>query len=292
MIDSHVLVAGVTGAGKGSVVWSAIVSLAPAVLDGVVQVWGLDPKRMELSIGRGIFGHYASDSESMVALLEQAVELMLERTSALAGRTRKFEPSQQSPLIVIVVDELGYLSALMPDRDLKKRADQALNTLLILGRSVGFAVIGAIQDPRKETLNNRDLFPTRVAMRLPAEIVNLVLGREAYQEGARCDQIPLGDEGAGSAYVVDETTAVPTWVRASWQSDEAIRTWTDWLERVRALDGSERNEAIAAVLKEPTKPIRRPRQLSEVAERRAEWRHQLRVNRPDSRVWTWRSHNE
>jgi DNA segregation ATPase FtsK/SpoIIIE, S-DNA-T family len=287
LIDSHVLIAGVTGAGKGSVAWSAVVSLAAALIAGVAQVWGLDPKRMELSIGRSVFEHYASDSESMVALLEQAVELMHERTSTLAGQTRKFEPSAQTPLIVIVVDELGYLSALLPDRDLKKKADQALNTLLILGRSVGFSVVGAIQDPRKETLNNRDLFPTRVAMRLPAEMVNLVLGREAYQEGARCDQIPLGDSGAGSAYVVDETTAVPTYVRASWQSDEAIREWAEWLERIRLIDGSERADAIAIALQEPApaRPISTLRRLGDVALRRAEWRQSLVERNQELRKW-------
>ncbi len=42
---SHVLVAGCTGAGKGSVLWSLIHGLAPAVHAGVVELWVCDPRR-------------------------------------------------------------------------------------------------------------------------------------------------------------------------------------------------------------------------------------------------------
>ncbi|MEV6038261.1 FtsK/SpoIIIE domain-containing protein [Nonomuraea sp. NPDC052116] len=48
---THVLVAGATGAGKGSIIWSAIRGLIPAVHAGLVEVWALDPKLMELSYG-------------------------------------------------------------------------------------------------------------------------------------------------------------------------------------------------------------------------------------------------
>ncbi|MGW0483077.1 FtsK/SpoIIIE domain-containing protein [Nonomuraea sp. NPDC003214] len=46
---THVLVAGETGAGKGSIIWSAIRGLLPAVRAGLVEIWALDPKLMELS---------------------------------------------------------------------------------------------------------------------------------------------------------------------------------------------------------------------------------------------------
>ena len=52
LLGSHVLIAGATGSGKGSVIWSAIRAMLPAITGGWVQVWALDPKRMELSFGR------------------------------------------------------------------------------------------------------------------------------------------------------------------------------------------------------------------------------------------------
>jgi S-DNA-T family DNA segregation ATPase FtsK/SpoIIIE len=52
------------------------------------------------------------------------------------------------------------------DRDAKRRIAAALSLLLSQGRAVGVTVIGAVQDPRKEILTVRDLFPTRIALRL------------------------------------------------------------------------------------------------------------------------------
>jgi S-DNA-T family DNA segregation ATPase FtsK/SpoIIIE len=59
LLSTHVLIAGATGSGKGSVIWSLIRALLPAIEGGWVQVWALDPKRMELSFGRALFHRYA-----------------------------------------------------------------------------------------------------------------------------------------------------------------------------------------------------------------------------------------
>ena len=48
------------------------------------------------------------------------------------------------------------------DRTTKKRIDSALSLLLAEGRAVGVVVVGAIQDPRKDVIPQRDLFPVRV----------------------------------------------------------------------------------------------------------------------------------
>ncbi|MGL5862366.1 MAG: hypothetical protein ACRCY9_14030, partial [Phycicoccus sp.] len=50
LIGTHLLVAGATGAGKGSVFGSLLRAMGPAIRDGSVQVWAVDPKGgMELS---------------------------------------------------------------------------------------------------------------------------------------------------------------------------------------------------------------------------------------------------
>lgn len=225
LLGSHILVVGITGAGKGSVIWTIVLRLVPAMRFGVVRAWGFDPKRMELAIGRQFFGdRYAADTDSMVALLERAHREMHERADALAGKVRKFEPSPEHPLELIVVDELGYLVALLPDRKQRERCEAMLSALLVLGRAVGFVVVGAIQDPRKETLSFRDLFPTRVAMHLPKGMVDLVLGNGMYEAGAQCDLIPATEtDGAGVSFVVDEATMQPELMRTPWCSDDAIQ---------------------------------------------------------------------
>src|SRR5699024_928313 len=56
LLGTHILLAGATGAGKGSVLWSLLGSIGPAIRDGLVQVVGIDPKGgMELGFGRPLF---------------------------------------------------------------------------------------------------------------------------------------------------------------------------------------------------------------------------------------------
>ncbi len=233
--ETHVLVAARTGGGKGSWVWSLVLRLEPSWRAGLVKFWGCDPKRLELAIGSDWWEHYADTDVGMVELLEQAVREMFTRGSRLQGVARKFTPSPQTPLHVIVIDELGYLSSLLTDRKLQMRADIAIKTLLMQGRSNGFAVVGAVQDPRKATVEYRDLFPIRIAGGLnEGKMVDLVLGEGMHDKGAVCEQIPLGRKGAGVAFVLDAEAAMkPRMVRAAWVSDATIR---DALTpRVRAL---------------------------------------------------------
>src|SRR4029079_15719398 len=89
------------------------------------------------------------------------------------------------------------------------------------GRAVGVSVVGAVQDPRKEIVTMRDLFPTRVALRLTeADPVGLVLGQGARDRGARCDQIPESLPGVG--YVGLDGVAEPVRVRFAHITDEDI----------------------------------------------------------------------
>ncbi|GAB3989917.1 FtsK/SpoIIIE domain-containing protein [Actinoallomurus acanthiterrae] len=225
LLGTHVLIAGATGAGKGSILWSLIRALLPAMRAGLVQVWGLDPKRMELAFGRGIFNRYSDDaSGGMVELLEAAVAEMHKRAARFGGVTRTFLATVADPFIVVMVDELAFLTAYCPERDLRKRADAALATLTSQGRSVGICVVGALQDPRKDVINIRNLFPTRIALRLDeSDQVDMVLGDGAYERGALADQIsPIPRVGAGVGYVRLEESPDPVRVRAAFVSDGDI----------------------------------------------------------------------
>ncbi len=221
---THVLVAGVTGAGKGSILWGVVRRLMPTVAVGLVQIWALDPKRMELSFGVGLFTKYASDPERMVDLLEGAVERMQERANSYAGRLRSHIPTLDSPFVVLLIDELAFLTAYQPDRDLRRRAEAAIATLASQGRSVGFCLVGALQDPRKEVMNLRNLFPDRIALRMDeAAQVDMVLGSGARARGALADLIsPDPIVGAGVGYIRNETSPDAVRVRAAYVPDHEI----------------------------------------------------------------------
>ncbi|MEU8271284.1 FtsK/SpoIIIE domain-containing protein [Sphaerisporangium sp. NPDC049002] len=223
---THVLVAGATGAGKGSWLWSAIRGLLPAMRAGLVEVWALDPKLMELSYGRELFGaRYAADPADCADLLEAAVKVMQERAGRFAGVQRNHVPTVEDPFVLVVVDEVAFLTAYQTDRKLKERISAALATLTTQGRAVGVGVLAALQDPRKEILSIRNLFPDKIALRLdePTQ-VDLVLGDGARDRGALADQISsYPTRGAGVGYVRLESSPEPVRVRAAFVSDSDIR---------------------------------------------------------------------
>ncbi|MGW0589886.1 FtsK/SpoIIIE domain-containing protein [Streptosporangium sp. NPDC002607] len=224
--STHVLVAGATGAGKGSIIWSTIRGLLPALRAGLVQVWALDPKRMELSFGRDLFGtRYAASPAACADLLEAAVQVMQERADRFAGLQRSHTPTVDDPFVLVVVDEVAFLTAYQSDKGLKLRISAALATLTTQGRAVGFGVMAALQDPRKEVMNVRNLFPDKIALRLDeSEQVDMVLGDGARDRGALADHIsPVPEQGAGIGYVRLETSPDPIRARAGYVCDADIR---------------------------------------------------------------------
>ncbi|HEX6919493.1 MAG TPA: FtsK/SpoIIIE domain-containing protein [Actinomycetes bacterium] len=225
LLGSHVLLAGATRAGKSSVLWGLLRGVAPAIADGSVRVWAVDPKvGMELAPGQALFTRFAADDPvGMAALLEDAVTVMRERTVRLRGVTRLHEPTPLDPLVLVVVDEMAALTAYAADRDVRKRVGAALSLLLTQGRAAGVLVVAAVQDPRKEVLPFRDLFPVRIALRLTEpEQVALVLGDGARDRGAACDRIPVSQPGVG--FVLLDGHPEPVRVRAAYVDDTAITT--------------------------------------------------------------------
>ena len=214
----------------------------PLLQDGLVRVLAADPKLMELAYGRVIFdtyGTYAADPAAIAAMLDRAVADMQDRAGRFAGRQRDHTPTVEDPFTVVLVDEVAFLTAYQPDRNLKVRIMSALATLTTQGRAVGYSVVAALQDPRKDVLTIRNLFPDRIAMRLDEpEQVDMVLGDGARDRGATCELIsPDPATGAGVAFVRLEADPDPVRVRAGWVSDADIR------------------DLAAACLLEPAEPV-------------------------------------
>jgi S-DNA-T family DNA segregation ATPase FtsK/SpoIIIE len=224
LLATHLLVVGATRSGKGSVIWSLIRALAAGVSSGLVRLWVIDPKGgMELFMGRPLFTRYEdTDFPAMADLLDHAIAVMRQRQARLRGVVRVHQPTIDDPLIVIVIDELACLLAYLQDSELRGRITQSLALLLSQGAGLGVLVVGASQDPRKEVLTLRDLFPTRIALRLnEADHVDLALGAGARNRGALADQIPPSAPGTG--YVVLDHQPEPVRVRFGHVTDQLIR---------------------------------------------------------------------
>lgn len=222
-IGPHTLIAGSSGAGKGSVFWSIAFGLAPAVRDGRVQLHGIDLKGgMEILMGADLFTTTATDAAAAVVSLERLVAQMQLRNRSYAGRLRSHVARQSDPLHVVMIDELAVLTAYSSDRELQRRSETAINLLCSQGRACGFMVVACLQDPRKEVIPSRGLFTQMVGLRLKdVSETSMVLGDVALDSGALCHRITRDLPGTG--YVVPEDGGPPLKVRAGYASDAAIR---------------------------------------------------------------------
>jgi S-DNA-T family DNA segregation ATPase FtsK/SpoIIIE len=248
---THLLLAGATGAGKGSYLWDLIRAMLPAMAAGLVRVLACDPKLMELAFGRALFeryGSYAADPTAIADLLEAAVADMQDRAARFAGRQRDHIPTVEFPFTVVMVDEIAFLTAYQSDRKLRDRTLAALATLTTQGRAAGYCVVAALQDPRKEVLNIRNLFPDKIALRLdePGQ-ADMILGDGARDRGALCDAISTDPAtGAGVGFVRLEADPDPIRVRAAWVTDDDIRDMTQLATSGHLPHGGPERPALAA----------------------------------------------
>jgi len=235
VLGSHLLVAGVTGAGKGSVVWSLLAGLGPAIRTGLVRVWAIDPKGgAELSGGAPLFDRFVYGGQAagggpwqtaIADLLDEAVGAMQARLLAMrdprrpGGPVRTHTPTAAEPLVLVVVDEVSSITAYAPAA-IRTRVENALSLLLSQGRAAGVAVVVATQDPRKETLAVRDLIPYRVGLRTVEPVGDLILGAGARARGARTEQI--APELPGVGYVLVEGGTEPVRCRFAYLDDDAV----------------------------------------------------------------------
>ncbi|MGH3687726.1 MAG: FtsK/SpoIIIE domain-containing protein, partial [Pseudonocardiaceae bacterium] len=218
---SHTLTAGATGAGKNSVMWCPLVSIAPAIRDGLVQVSGIDPKGMELAYGRRIFHRYAVTGTDALAVLDDLVEAMRARKAEFAGHVRVVPISPEHPLELLEFDEIGALTK-YTDRKTREAITERVALLTTQGRALGFTVRGYVQEPTKDTVPVRDLFPRRICLRVSAKShVGMVLGDQAHERGAWANRIT--DAEAGVGYVVGEGIREPLRIRAGWVPDQTIK---------------------------------------------------------------------
>ena len=89
-------------------------------------------------------------------------------------------------------------------------------------RALGFTVRGYVQEPTKDTVPVRELFPRRICLRVTAKShVGMVLGDQAYERGAWANRIPESDAGTG--YVWGEGLREPLRIRAGWVPDEVVK---------------------------------------------------------------------
>jgi S-DNA-T family DNA segregation ATPase FtsK/SpoIIIE len=226
------LVVGTMGSGKGSLLWSPLRAMGPAIRDGLVRVRVIDLKGgMETERGRPLFYRWAADVDTALRVLEEFRDDMRTRQAELkSAGLRKATVSRETPLELLMIDELAMLSA-YADRSIVREAMALLGEIQTQGRATLFPVAAYVQEPSKDIVDTRDLFTDRICLAVTTDRhVDMALGDGARDRGALADHIPLGDEFAGIGFAVDPTTRRPRRIRAGYDTDadidELVRTCT------------------------------------------------------------------
>lgn len=151
----HLLVAGMSGAGKSTALQMLVSSLAASVNPQNCQFWFIDRRNAELTDLKRlphVVAHAFQDEDShalIVALNQELERRVLART--------------KTPHILLVVDELAALAE-------NKETTALINDLLNRGRGNGIGSILATQHPTKEAIGNISL--ANITGRLVGAVAN------------------------------------------------------------------------------------------------------------------------
>ncbi|WP_459157906.1 FtsK/SpoIIIE domain-containing protein [Salinifilum ghardaiensis] len=217
----HILFAGATGSGKGSWMWGLLRALAPLIRDGSVRLWVIDPKGgMEFGAGRAMFHRFAESAEEGLDLTREYTEVLDQRKAELGRQgVRQHTPSPEQPLEILLCDEFAGMTE-FADNAISNEFEKLIGKAITQYRAVGGRVMGAVQEPSKDNVPVRGLFPTKIVLRVEeAGHVDMTLGEGARERGAFADQISESLPGVG--YVKHEGRE-PLRVRAAYTSDDDI----------------------------------------------------------------------
>jgi S-DNA-T family DNA segregation ATPase FtsK/SpoIIIE len=139
-----------------------------------------------------------------------------------AGSVRTVPITRDTPLNVLEFDEIGALTRYVGDRKTREQIIERVAVLNTQGRALGYTVRGYVQEPTKDTVPVRDLFPRRLCMRVATKPhVSMALGDTAWDRGAWANRIPENQPGVG--YLFGDGIREPLRVRAAWVPDHAIK---------------------------------------------------------------------
>lgn len=172
----HTLIHGTTGSGKSSPIQGIIRQLEPFINQGVVKLYGVDPKNAELKpyVNTSLFeGIALGNNIDMMNMIFRAHALMKVTQDSIEatedndhGRSVPF--TKQTPLVLIIIDELlSLLTALKTMGKPGALCIQQLTEITSQGRSGNIFVIAATQNARQDLMGEmRENFTNKIVLRL------------------------------------------------------------------------------------------------------------------------------
>ncbi len=211
----HALFGGTTGSGKSG---GLNVLMGNLVACRDVVIWGIDLKRgMELGPWRSCIDRLAATPEEAVALLRDAVSILQARASLMAtmGR-REWEPSQDRPALIIVIDEYAELKDEAPE------AMEDTDSIARLGRALAVTLTTATQRPTQKAMGEgavRSQSDIRLCFRVrERKDGDLVLGQGMLSSGWDAQAL----NAPGKFLVSAQEHDTPRRARAYLLTDQAV----------------------------------------------------------------------
>lgn len=192
----HLLVAGTTGSGKSVFLHSVICSLAATISPDDLQLYLVDPKRVEFREYKTLphVRKVAYEQEEVLAMLKDLVAAMDKRYSIFERVGAKdivefngcdvvqAHPDIRLPYAVAVIDEF---SDLMMAGDSRKEIEALIVRLAQKARAAGIHLVLATQRPAERVLTKdiRDNMPSRLAFRVADNAASrLILGERGAED--------------------------------------------------------------------------------------------------------------
>ncbi|MDA3812682.1 MAG: DNA translocase FtsK [Candidatus Cloacimonetes bacterium] len=193
----HLLIAGATGTGKSVCINTIINSIIFRMTPDEIRFILIDPKRIELSIYKGIphlIQDVVTDNEDALKVLQWGISEMENRyvllqkykvknivsynkcINELMEKNKKNEESEIEdkflPYIVIIVDELADLIM-----TIGKDVERLITRLAQMARAIGIHLILATQRPSTQVLTGiiKANIPSRIAFKVPTKIDSRVI---------------------------------------------------------------------------------------------------------------------
>jgi S-DNA-T family DNA segregation ATPase FtsK/SpoIIIE len=220
----HLLIAGATGSGKSVCINTIITSMVYRNSPKQVQLLLIDPKRLELSIYKGIphlICEVVTDPRKAVRALNWVIDEMDMRYKLLAGRgVRNIQAlGGELPYIVVIIDELADLMLAVP-QDL----EMAIAKLAQMARAVGIHLVVATQRPSVDVITGviKANLPCRIGFKVASRIDSRTIldgnGAEALL-------------GRGDMLFLPPGTSEPVRIHGAFVSSEETRGLVEFLKK-------------------------------------------------------------
>ena len=235
----HALFAGTTGSGKSG---GLNVLLANLTACPDVVIWAIDLKRgMELGPWQSCIGRLATTPEQATALLRDAVAIMEARAEFLAAHGRRtWEPTQEMPALVIIIDEYAELAEQAPE------TMAHTDSLARIGRAVAVTMIAATQRPTQKAMGQgavRSQMDLRICFRVREQRdVDLVLGQGMLKAGWNAHKL----DAPGKFLISAPEHDIPRRARAYLVTDQMVSATSARHAQIRPdLDHVSRNAMLS-----------------------------------------------